>query len=209
MLVKRSGEFYSLEKIMSDRMVKWLIGLGIAVVSLLVLWGLFRGIFMDFVDNYELGYKYDKRTGKTEILKDSGYYVNWPIMVQIHTIDLRPGQVCMNANSRVLNCKLVKFNPEGFEDFLAMHGRGAGEGSSSQQGSSGAIYEILKSYAFDVSGGADCPFLIVVDDMRRKDSGSTTRTEIPSTPVTPSMAPSAPVPTSDMPTSAPAPASLK
>ena len=175
------------------RWARNLLYLGMILLSVLILCGLFRGIFVDFVDNYEMGYKFDKRTGTTEILKDGGYYVNWPIVVDIHTIDLRPGQVCMNANSRVLNCKLVQFNPKGFDAFLAMHGRGAGEGGSNTQGSSGAIYEILKSYAFDVSGGADCPFLTVVDDMRKKEP---VKAAAVSAPAPGSMTASAPSPVS-------------
>jgi len=142
------------------------IGCGALLVLSLVRLIVFRLAFVNFVDNYALAYKYDTRTGKVEILNRTGYIITPPFVVQVHAIDLRPGQVCMNANSRVLNCKLVKFNPAGFEKFIEWHGRGAGDTDTS--GSSG-IYEILKSYAFNVNEGRDCPFLTILDDMRRKE----------------------------------------
>lgn len=139
-------------------------------VSALVALLAFRGMFVTFVDSYELGYIYHARTGEIERLSRTGYVVAVPFLNSVHTLDLRPGQVCMNANSRVLNCKLVRFNPDGFDKFIEWHGRGAGEGGSrtSSTGQSG-VYEILKSYAFNVNEGRDCPFLEIQDDMRRKN----------------------------------------
>lgn len=154
-----------------NRRRKFLIGLGGLVGFLLVLLVGFRIAFVNFIDNYELGYKFDVRTGKVEKLERTGYIINPPLLVKVHTIDLRPGQVCMNANARVLNCKLVCFDPDGFEQFIEWHGRGAGSGSSA---TTGGIYEILKSYAFNVNEGKDCPFLIILDDMRRKDVAEVT-----------------------------------
>lgn len=148
---------------MSDRMEKMLWILGGIIVIVLLLAGLFRWWCVDFVDNYQLGYKFDRRSGEITRLEQSGYVVTPPILVQVHTLDLRPNQVCMNANTRVLNCKLVQFDTKGFDTFIQWHGRGAGEKD---------IYEILKSYAFNVNEGRDCPFLTILDDMRRK-SGTT------------------------------------
>ena len=136
------------------------------IVALLLL-GLvsYRVAFLTFVDSYELAYSYDARTGKVEQIGRTGYVYAPPFLKMIHAIDLRPGQVCMNANSRVLNCKLVRFNVAGFDKFIEWHGRGSGEGEP-------GIYEILRSYAFNVNEGRDCPFLIILDDMRRKDAVS-------------------------------------
>jgi len=142
---------------------KLLLGLAtllvVAFVGLLV----FRVFFVTFVDNYQLGYIYYGRTGQIEKLTRTGYVVTTPVVNAVHAIDLRPGQVCMNANARVLNCKLVRFNSDGFDKFIEWHGRGAGEGTGVD------VYEILKSYAFNVNEGRDCPFLTILDDMRRKN----------------------------------------
>ena len=188
---------------MSERVINWLIGVVAVLVFLLLLLGVFRLFFVDFVDNYELGYKYDLRSGQVEVLRESGYYVSWPVVVKIHEIDLRPGQVCMNANSRVLNCKLVRFNPDGFETFIKWHGRGAGSGGAN---SGGDIYEILRSYAFNVNGGVDCPFLTIEDDMRKKDVINDSRALV-SSPA--SLEPSAPASVLVTPIDASAPSSAK
>jgi hypothetical protein len=152
----------------------WFVGLGIGAklgVVLAVLAGfgfvgliMFRLTFVTFVDNYKLGYIYYGRTGQIERLTRTGYVVTTPVLNAVHSIDLRPGQVCMNANARVLNCKLVRFNPDGFDKFIEWHGRGAGEATGVD------VYEILKSYAFNVNEGRDCPFLTILDDMRRKNA---------------------------------------
>ena len=81
--------------------------LALAIVGLI----LFRTLFVNFIDNYEVGYKFDARTGEITVLKESGYIVTPPFIVRVHTVDLRPMQVCINANQRVLNFKFVKFNP--------------------------------------------------------------------------------------------------
>lgn len=138
-----------------------LVNASIALGSLLVLSLLallvFRVMFVNYIDNYELGYKYDARTGKVEILGKRGYVVTAPIVVTVHTIDLRPMQVCINANNRVLNCKLVKFNPDGLNLFLQWHGRANYDAAT--------LNPILLSYAYDGSGRA-YPFLTVLRELK-------------------------------------------
>jgi hypothetical protein len=68
----------------------------------------------------------------------------------------------------VLNCKLVKFNPDGLEVFLAWHGRnnyqtGTGGGSS--------FANILMSYAYDGSGKT-YPFLTVIRELKPEERTS-------------------------------------
>lgn len=154
----------------SDRWAAVALWFGGILLSLVLLGLLFRGIAVDFVENYQIGYKFDRRSGEVKRLDRTGYFVTWPILIQIHTVDLRPSQVCMNANTRVLNCKLVKFNVDGLETFIQWHGRGAGEGNGGTE-----VYEILKSYAFNVNDGRDCPFLTIQDDMRRKPAEAAVR----------------------------------
>lgn len=117
------------------------------LLSLVLLASIVRVMFFNFVDNYELSYLFDKQTGKIELLQNpdgslkSGYIYSKPFVQSVHTIDLRPMQICINANSRVLNCKLVRFNRNGFKQFIDIHGRD----SYSQY----ELQEILKSYAYD------------------------------------------------------------
>ena len=146
---------------------KWIITF-IVMVFLLIGLGIFRGCCVTSINNYELGYRYDLRTGDLARINHRGYVLHPPFVVEIHTVDLRPTQVCINANSRVLNCKLVKFNPEGLELFLSWHGRnnyqtGTGEGSS--------FNNILMSYAYDGSGKT-YPFLTVIRELKPEEGPS-------------------------------------
>jgi hypothetical protein len=138
----------------------------ITVGSLILLGIIVRATFFTFVDNYEYAYEFNMSTGKTRALlnKDGspqhGYFTVIPFYKVIHTIDMRPMQVCINANSRVLNCKLVEFNPDGLETFIAWHGRGDYSG--------GQLEDILKSYAYDPSNKS-YPFMIIKKELKNED----------------------------------------
>lgn len=144
-------------------------GVFITIAILFALAIMFRVMFVTFVDNYEFGFTYDRFAGKIEILNRTGYIVRMPFMYSVHSIDLRPYQISITANigstgqatsvaSRVLNAKLVKFNPAGLNDFIAWHGRDAGDKIDN-------LLEIMKCYAFDIEGGKDCPFIIVLSEI--------------------------------------------
>lgn len=123
----------------------------------------FRALFVDFVDNYQVGYKFDARTGAITTLEGHGYFVTPPVVVNVHHVDLRPMQVCINANQRVLNCKLVQFNPEGLELFLSWHGR-----NDYEIGGEGNFSQIMLSYAYDGSG-KNYPFLTVLRELKNEE----------------------------------------
>lgn len=150
----------------------WKIAIRTAIVimsSLLSLWG-FRAGWVDYIDNYELGYKFDARTGKIEVIPHAGYVITPPMLVKIHTVDLRPMQVCINANSRVLNCKLVRFNPDGLELFLEWHGRNDYDQYR--------LDTILKSYAYEGTGRT-YPFLTVITEIKPSEVAKTSGTNAP------------------------------
>lgn len=126
--------------------------------------GTFRVGWVAYIDNYELGYKFDNRTGKITVYDHPGYVIEEPFLVSVHTIDLRPMQVCINANARVLNCKLVKFNPDGLDLFLSWHGRGNYDAT--------ALNPILMSYAYDGSG-ATYSFLTVLRELKTDAAAQT------------------------------------
>lgn len=122
-----------------------------------------------FVDSYEFAYVYDSMTGRITIPGRTGYITRTPFITNVHTIDTRPRQVCINVgggrdgnvssgvNQRVLNCKLVSFDPKGLALFLSWHGRG--------DYSDDLLNDLLKIYAYDGSGRS-YPFLIVSDETR-------------------------------------------
>ena len=145
---------------------------GVALVSLLLLalvgGGLFRVSCVTFVDNYEIGYKYDRLSGKITVLDRTGYIIHRPVVDEINTIDGRPMQVCISAIERVLNCKLVQFQPEGLTLFLSWHGRSnyTNRGGSREYPTS--FNQMLMAYAYDGSG-TTYPFLHVVRELKAEE----------------------------------------
>ena len=123
----------------------------------------YRLFFVKAVDNHEYAFKYNWWTGVITKVEKPGWMTTVPLVIVGHTIDGRPQQVCMNANARVLNCKLVRFNPAGLDAFILAHGRSAGDDPHN-------LYEILKSYAFD---GTDelPPFLFIDRKLELKATG--------------------------------------
>lgn len=129
---------------------------------------IFRWTCVTFVDNYEQGFTYDRFAGKIEKLNRTGYIIRCPVKYVVHAIDLRPYQLSITANfgaqgtsgipARVLNAKLVQFNPAGLDTFVAWHGRDAGDAL-------GNLQEIMKCYAFGKDGGRDCPFITVLSEI--------------------------------------------
>lgn len=151
---KSSPTLPSLEKIL--KVVAGI--LAIMVVGLI----LFRILCVDYIEQHEFGYKIENlEGGKMSLVEKKGYVVTPPIVTKIHTIDLRPRQVCQNVgkvgeagrvdgiNGRVLNCKLVEFNPLGLTTLIAFHGIQDGDVSG-----------ILGIYAYDQLGRT-YPFLTI------------------------------------------------
>lgn len=145
--------------------------LGIPVAVLFVLSAFFLIFFRPwaFVENYELGYKFNMANGQITVLDRPGYHFITPVFESVHVVDTRPRQVCINvgadttsssANRRVLNCKLVQFDPEGLMLFLDWHGRSDYYGP--------AFDDLLKIYAYDGSGKT-YPFLVVLRELKSTD----------------------------------------
>jgi hypothetical protein len=141
---------------------KFWAGFGILCFVTLVGLLVFRVVWVTFVDNYEMGFTYDNFSGKIERIESTGWIVRNPIKYSVHHLDLRPYQVTITANTsvqnRILNAKLVRFNPNGLDKFVEWHGRSGGDEHSN-------MLEILKCYAFDRDDGKDCPFLTVVSEL--------------------------------------------
>jgi len=141
-----------------NRLQKVGTGLGVAVVLALVCLFAFYIFWVHSIDKHELGFTYDRITGEIEKIERNGWIVRAPLRYSVHCLDLRPYQIQISANQRILNAKLVRFNPEGLDTFISWHGRSAGDDIE-------ALKEILKCYAFDRQEGRDCPFLIVVSEL--------------------------------------------
>jgi len=155
--------------------VKYLVSIGSVVLGVIVF--ALSGVLIfwtggvNHVENYQMGYKFDRRNGEITVLPRVGYFITPPILVKVHVIDLRPMQVCISSSQRVLNCKLVQFNPEGLLTFIAWHGRGDYEGpgtSGSPQGSANAFADILEAYAYE-GAGRGYSFLTVLRELKTAD----------------------------------------
>lgn len=104
----------------------------------------YRVAFLKFVDSYEAGYKYNKSTGEVTVLEETGYYKVTPFVTVVNTVDLRPMQIRIEANNRVLNAMLVRFRKEGLQQFIDLHGR--------KNYDKETLSDILKSYAYEGMG---------------------------------------------------------
>ena len=166
-----------------SRLMKVFIGIGAFLLAVLVIAIVSFNSYLKFVDSYEVGYMFDATTGKVEILQRTGWFKKLPYVQKINTVDLRPMQVCINANSRVLNCKLVQFNPAGLSTFIAWHGRNDYSTSTSEV--TGGFNDIMKSYAYDGSG-RNYPFLTILRELRADEVGQPlpSKTPVIQTPVT-------------------------
>ncbi len=136
----------------------FLVVLAVLAVVTAIGFGIWFCFWVKFVDTHELGFVYDKYSGNIEKVAHTGWVVRTPLRYSVHTIDLRPYQVQISANQRILNAKLVRFDPKGLDTFVIWHGRDAGDDIS-------ALKEILKCYAFDKENGQDCPFLEVINEV--------------------------------------------
>lgn len=79
---------------------------------------------------------------------------------------MRPMQVCINANNRVLNCKLVQFDTTGFDTFIKWHG--VGDYKVNNPKVTGDLSDILMSYAYDPSR-ENIPFLKVIKELKNDE----------------------------------------
>jgi len=136
----------------------YFIGFGCVIIIIMLGFGIWYEEWVHFVDNYEYGFVYNKFNGKIDPIDHTGWVIKTPWKYDVHSIDIRPYQVSISANQRVLNAKLVRFNPEGLQTFVEWHGRAAGDNLTNLQ-------EILKCYAFDRDEGKDCPFLTIISSL--------------------------------------------
>ncbi|OGD31314.1 hypothetical protein A3C91_03005 [Candidatus Azambacteria bacterium RIFCSPHIGHO2_02_FULL_52_12] len=145
------------------------------VVSFLLLL-VYRVVFLTFTDNYVTTYRYDligENKGKNTIVPRNGYVFAWPFIQKVHIVDKRPMQVCISAIQRVLNCKLVQFNPAGLDLFLAWHGRDDYENNGTRENPS-QFNQILMAYAYEGSG-KEYPFLTVIRELKPSEIGEALR----------------------------------
>jgi hypothetical protein len=107
---------------------------------------------LNYVGPDKIGVTYNMKTGVTEVQKDKGFIVT-PFYIRATTFPLNPIEVSIMSKAKVINSKLVRFRPEGIEEFTKLHGF--------EYGLEHHFKDILLGYAYS---GREWTFLEVIDE---------------------------------------------
>lgn len=81
----------------------------------------FYCLFLNHVDINEIGVAYNSIGGKVWIQDRPGWYLTSPF-VEVATITTLPMKVTIPSEAKVINTKIVRFNPTGIDEFIRMQG---------------------------------------------------------------------------------------
>jgi hypothetical protein len=129
-----------------ERWHKWLIALGALILALVT----FYCACLNHIGINEVGVAYNSIGGHVWIQDRPGWYLTSPT-VEVAVIPTIPLTVQIPSEAKVINVKIVRFRPEGIDEFIRLQGFSY----FSDQG----IENILMGYAFS---GKDYPFLEVL-----------------------------------------------
>lgn len=132
-------------------MPKWL---KIALAPAILVFGLFMFYLMcmNHVHINEIGVAYNSYDGKVTVQGNPGWYVTSPL-VQVVNLNTLPHQVTIPSGAVVINTKIVRFKPEGVEEFIRLQGFSYSLAQS--------LDNILMGYAFS---GKPYPFLEIMQE---------------------------------------------
>ena len=136
------------DRTVQARWVKWSMGGG----AVLVIAFLFYLSFLNHIAINEIGVAYNSIGGKVWVQGRPGWYVTAPT-VEVAVIPTVPLRVTIPSEAKVINTKIVRFNPKGVDEFIRLQGFSY----FSNQG----IENILMGYAFS---GQKYPFLDVLQE---------------------------------------------
>ncbi|MBI4118251.1 MAG: hypothetical protein HY455_01785 [Parcubacteria group bacterium] len=92
----------------------------VAVVASL-LFGFYLA-FLNHLDPHQVGITWNVVDGTVAMQERSGWHIT-PPWVFVSRIDTRPTRVCITSSGvAVFNCKLVRFEPKAFREFVAVEG---------------------------------------------------------------------------------------
>lgn len=97
------------------RIIASLLGAVVVVVLILYL------AFVNYLSAYHVGIAWNRITGELW-LQDTGGWKVTPPWVSVSRIDTRPQRVCFTTAGRGFNCRLVRFVPEKYEEFVEVEG---------------------------------------------------------------------------------------
>lgn len=125
-----------------------------------------------YTEAYQVGIVWDRFSGELSLDDTAGFTVSSP-WVFVSKIDLRPARVCITSTARTYNCKLVRFSPEAYREFVEIQGfryywwANRISFNSGYEDEYRGMKDILRGYAFSEK---KFPFLIVV---REYEEGKT------------------------------------
>ncbi len=94
----------------------------IASALILTMGVLFYLLCVHHVEPYWIVIEWNRRTGEMRLDTEAIWYITPPWVMAIQ-IDIRPQRVCVTSAGRgVFNCKLVKFEPTAYKEFVAVEG---------------------------------------------------------------------------------------
>ncbi len=90
----------------------------IAVVLIL---GSAYKMFFHHQETYQVGLARNQISGEVYLFESPGFNFS-PPWVWVSLLDTRPTMVCITTSARAFNCKLARFNPAYYQDFVATEG---------------------------------------------------------------------------------------
>jgi hypothetical protein len=75
---------------------------------------------LNYLEPTQVGISWNYASGESQ-LQEPGWHITSPL-VAVARIDTRPVRVCITSASRGFNCRLVQFEPSGYQQFIATQG---------------------------------------------------------------------------------------
>lgn len=132
--------------------MRLLVRFAIATGVLLFLALVFYTLFLNHIAINEIGIGYNSIGGKVWVQNRPGWYLT-NFTVQVCVIPTTPLKVAIPSEAKVINTKIVRFNPAGVDEFIRLQGFSYFSNQS--------IENILMGYAFS---GEKYPFLEVLQE---------------------------------------------
>ena len=128
------------------------------ITSLILFWTL----FLNHIAPQQIGIAYDSVNGEVSVQRHPGWYLTHPL-VQVASVETRPFQVCLNAGARILNCKLIRFNPDGANEFVKLQGFHYWNGGTCNNCNTTEFSRIMMGYAYSER---TYPFIEVLEEIK-------------------------------------------
>ncbi len=140
-------------RIKGDIRIKWLkvsiASLIIFVIAPILFWML----FLNHIAINEVGAAYNMVSGKVTVQDQPGWYMTnpWTFVYDLSTL---PFKVALPSKATLINEKVIRFKPEGIQEYVRLQGFDWGFGGSSFE-------NIMMGYAYS---GKEWPFLEIIQE---------------------------------------------